>query len=50
MSSTYDVIAWTHHPQQPRERRPVPREYATASSKQAAIRLAERVLPPKPNT
>ena len=47
MSSTYYVIAWTHDPQQPRGRRPVPREYGTASSKQAAIRLAERLLPPE---
>lgn len=40
MSSIYDVVAWPHDQQQPRGRRPVPREYATASSKQAAIRLA----------
>ena len=46
MSSTYYVIAWTHNQQQPRGRRPV-REYGTASSKQAAIHLAERVLPPR---
>ena len=45
MRSTYYVIAWTQ--QQPRGRRPVPREYGTASSKQAAIHLAERVLPPE---
>ena len=46
MSSTYYVIAWTHDQQQPRGRRPV-REYGTASSKQAAIHLAERLLPPE---
>lgn len=42
MSTTYDVLAWTHDPHQPRERRAVPRERGTASSKQAAIHLAER--------
>ncbi|MBW3576366.1 MAG: hypothetical protein KY462_01235 [Actinobacteria bacterium] len=46
MGTTYYVVAWVDH--QRRDRAPVPRTrgYGTASSKQAAIRLAERLLPP----
>lgn len=46
MRTTYYVVSWVDH--KLRDKGPVPRtrEYGTASSKQAAINLAERVLPP----
>lgn len=45
-NTTYYVIAWVD--QKRRERAPFPRtrECGTATSKQAAIRLAEQILPP----
>ncbi len=46
MSTTYILVSWTDHQRQHRGRPPTTREYGTASSKQAAIRLAARVLPP----
>lgn len=44
--TTYYVVSWIDHQRRDRGRGPRTREYGTASSKQAAIRLAERVLPP----
>jgi hypothetical protein len=46
VSTTYDLVSWTDHRRQGRGRAPTTREYGTASSKQAAIRLAQRLLPP----
>ncbi len=46
MSTTYILVSWTDQQRQHRGSPPTTREYGTASSKQAAIRLAERVLPP----
>ena len=45
-NTTYYIVSWVD-PQR-RERTPFPRtrEYGTETSKQAAIRLAERALPP----
>lgn len=43
---TYFVVSWVDHELRDRAAGPRTREYGTASSKQAAIRLAERVLPP----
>lgn len=42
----YIIISWADLRLERRGRRPATREYGTASSKQAAIRRAERVLPP----
>lgn len=42
----YIVVSWVDQRGQERGRHPATREYGVASSKQAAIRLAERVLPP----
>lgn len=44
--TSYFVVSWRDHERKDRARRPTTGEYGTASSKQAAIRLAERVLPP----
>jgi hypothetical protein len=46
VSTRYYLVSWTDHQRQGRGRPPTTREYGTASSKQAAIRLAERLLPP----
>jgi hypothetical protein len=46
VSTTYFLVSWTDHQRKSRGRPPTTREYGTASSKQAAIRLAERLLPP----
>jgi hypothetical protein len=45
VSTRYYLVSWTDHQRKSRGRRPTTREYGTASSKQAAIRLAERLLP-----
>ncbi len=42
----YIVVSWVDQRGQKRGRHPATREYGVASSKQGAIRLAERVLPP----
>lgn len=42
----YIVVSWVDQRRQGHGRRPATREYGVASSKQAAIRLAERTLPP----
>jgi hypothetical protein len=42
----YIVISWADPRRQGRGRNPATREYGIASTKQAAIRLAERTLPP----
>lgn len=42
----YIVVSWVDQRRQNGQRNPATREYGAASSKQAAIRLAERVLPP----
>ena len=42
----YIVVSWVDQRRQQRGRHPATREYGAASSKQAAIRLAERTLPP----
>ena len=42
----YIVISWTDPRRQGRGRSRATREYGIASTKQAAIRLAERTLPP----
>jgi excisionase family DNA binding protein len=44
--AAYFLVAWVDHRARDKDRRPTAREYGTASSKQAAIRLAERLLPP----
>ncbi len=44
--TTYYVVSWVDHQRRDRGREPRTREYGTASSKQGAIRLAERILPP----
>jgi hypothetical protein len=46
VSTTYYVVSWTDHQRRHRGRRPTTREYGTTSTLQAAIRLAERLLPP----
>jgi hypothetical protein len=46
VSTTYILVSWTDHQHQHRGRPPTTREYGTANSQQAAIRLAEHVLPP----
>jgi hypothetical protein len=46
VTTTYILVSWTDQQRQHRGPQPTTREYGTASSKQAAIRLAERVLPP----
>lgn len=43
----YIVVSWADQRRQGLGRRPATREYGVASSKQAAIRLAERTLPPE---
>lgn len=42
----YIVVSWADQQLGDRARSPRTREYGSASTKQAAIRLAERVLPP----
>jgi hypothetical protein len=42
----YIVVSWVEQQRRNRGRYPATREYGIASTKQAAIRLAERVLPP----
>ena len=42
----YIVVSWVDQRRQNGQRNPATREYGVASSKQAAIRLAERTLPP----
>ena len=42
----YIVVSWADQRRQSPGRRPATREYGVASTKQAAIRLAERTLPP----
>jgi hypothetical protein len=42
----YIVVSWVDPRGQERGRHPAMREYGVASTKQAAIRLAERTLPP----
>ncbi len=44
--TSYFVVSWVDHRRRDRAPAPTTREYGTASTKQAAIRLAERVLPP----
>jgi hypothetical protein len=44
--TTYYVVSWVDHPRRGRRPSSETREYGTATTKQAAIRLAERVLPP----
>ncbi|MDP9022012.1 MAG: hypothetical protein M3N57_04770 [Actinomycetota bacterium] len=46
MGTTYYVVSWVDHQRRDRAPFPLTREYGTTSSKQAAIRLAERLLPP----
>jgi hypothetical protein len=46
VSTTYYLVSWTDQERKSRGRPPTTREYGTASSKQAATRLAERLLPP----
>jgi hypothetical protein len=46
VSTTYYVVSWTDHQRRHRGRRPTTREYGT-STLQAAIRLAEHLLPPE---
>jgi hypothetical protein len=46
VSTTYYLVSWTDHQRRHRGRRPTTREYGTTSTLQAAIRLAERLLPP----
>jgi hypothetical protein len=46
VSTTYYLVSWTDHQCKHRGRRPTTREYGTTSTLQAAIRLAERLLPP----
>jgi hypothetical protein len=46
MGTTYFLASWVDHRARDKDRWPTTREYGTASSKQAAIRLAERLLPP----
>jgi hypothetical protein len=46
VSTRYYLVSWTDHQRKGRGQAPTTREYGTASSKQAAIRLAERLLPP----
>jgi hypothetical protein len=46
VSTTYYLVSWTDHQRRHRARRPTTREYGTTSTLQAAIRLAERLLPP----
>jgi hypothetical protein len=47
VSTTYHLVSWTDHQRRHRGRRPTTREYGTTSTLQAAIRLAERLLPPE---
>jgi uncharacterized protein (DUF1810 family) len=42
----YIVVSWADHRRRGLEHSPATREYGVASTKQAAIRLAERTLPP----
>ena len=42
----YVVTSWVDQRHQNGARNPATREYGVASTKQAAIRLAERILPP----
>jgi nicotinamide riboside kinase len=46
MKRIYIVVSWVDHRARGKAGRSSTREYGTASTKQAAIRLAERVLPP----
>jgi hypothetical protein len=46
MGTTYFLVSWADHRVRDKGPWPTTREYGTAGSKQAAIRLAERLLPP----
>jgi hypothetical protein len=46
VGTTCFVVSWIDHDLRDRAAGPRTRVYGTASSKQPAIRLAERVLPP----
>lgn len=46
MATTYFLVSWVDHRARDKAQRPTLREYGTAGSKQAAIRLAARLLPP----
>ncbi|WP_052667150.1 hypothetical protein [Nitriliruptor alkaliphilus] len=47
MSPTrYFLVSWVDHQRKGRAPRPTTREYGATTTKQAAIRLAENVLPP----
>ena len=46
MSTTYFVVSWVDHDRRHPAPKPTTREYGTASSKQAAIRLGRRILVP----
>ena len=45
----YIAVSWVDQQSQRGKRNPATREYGVASTKQAAIRLAERMLPPDAN-
>jgi hypothetical protein len=47
VSTRYFLVSWVDHERKGRAPRPTTREYGTTTTKQAAIRLAERVLPPE---
>ncbi len=44
--TTYFVVSWTDPTRRENAPSPTTREYGSTTSKQAAIRLAQRVLPP----
>jgi hypothetical protein len=46
VSTRYYLVSLTDHQRKGRDRPPTTREYGTASSKQAASRLADRLLWP----
>jgi nicotinamide riboside kinase len=46
MATIYIVVSWVDHHARDKAGRAATREYGSASTKQAAIRLAEKVLPP----
>jgi hypothetical protein len=50
VSTRYYLVSWTDHQRKGRGRPPTTREYGTASSKQAAIRLADGSYPPTRST
>jgi hypothetical protein len=47
VSTRYFLVSWVDHERKGRAPRPTTREYGTTTTKQAAIRLAERILPPE---